>query len=650
VLSGRLCRLACVAFGAVALIAVLPSAAFGVILAPTTVDGPSPQILEFGGVAIASDGTGGLVYTKSVEGVPHVFVARYVDNSWGTPIRVDAGQRFEATEPRIAADRKGRLLVVWVTPVATVHGTVRKALMSAILGPGSEGFSPSLIVDPNVGNGVGVTPSVAGASAGKAIVAYRVVTEDFTKAKPTAVQLRPGDVLADIRLARFNGSGWSKLGAVNRNPAASMRPPSETNGPQVGIGATGNAVVVWQEPDQTGVTRIWARRVFASSIGPPVEASPPTWDGEPVGGEADAFSLGVTQFDQARIVSRVESSGAAPARLFLGTFEPNFEEGGPKLVGPQLLPTPSAPLGPPAVAAGGLGGGEGKMRIAYPAGESIQLFGVDGRGGAAPLGALAGPQPIPTSTVAATVGSEGGGVTAYETIDQNGLPAVAIRQEFPDGTAQSGVVIGAAEGVVSRLSAAATEEGDALIGFRQGEAGSFEIVGDRVSAPPATFGLRLPKKWVKPRRAVLGWEPAPTSVGGVTYSVVVDGQVLGRQLTRLRFRPRPALLGAGIRRVRVIATDALGGQVVSRPAKLRVDDEPPSARLRTRGLKVSILLADQDSGVKRASCSFGDGSKRIRRRRVCRHAYRRPGRYPVLVREADRAGNSIVRHLEVVAR
>src|SRR5581483_10504938 len=93
---------------------------------------------------------------------------------------------------------------------------------------------------------------------------------------------------------------------------------------------------------------------------------------------------------------------------------------------------------------------------------------------------LADPPVAGASEVVDTVGAEGGGVIAYESLDANGLPAIAVRQEFPDGSAQSGIVEGGVEGPVSQLAAANTEAGDALIGFRQGEAGSFEIVGERV--------------------------------------------------------------------------------------------------------------------------------------------------------------------------
>jgi hypothetical protein len=625
------------------------SPALAVILPPTTIDGPSPVVLEFGGVAMASDGTGGLVYTKQVEGAAHVFVARYNGNVWSPPVRVDWGDKFEASEPCISAGRNGRLLVAWTTPVAAVKGKIRRGLLAASLGPDADEFSPATVVDPNVGEEAGVAPALAGVSTGKATIAYRVITENFSVATThIGVQLHPGDVLAEIRVARLNGDRWSRLGAINRNVAASMRPPSRWNGPQVAIGATGNAVVAWQEPDQTGAARIWVRRIFSSSIGPPILAGPATWEGKPVSGEASSFSLGVTRFDQARVVSRVEGASGEPTRLFLGTLEPNYKEGGSNLDGPQLIAgSASVVPGVAAVAAGGTGGGEGEMRIAFASGSAITQLSGDGHGGFTPGASLGDPPPAGGGEVVTTVGAEGGGVTAYESIDANGLPAIAVRQEFPDGSAQSGVIEGDVEGPVAQLAAANTEAGDALIGFRQGEAGSFEIVGDRVSAPPVSFSLEVPTKWVKPRKALVRWEAALSTVGGVSYAVVVNGRTVGKQINRRRFKPRAALLGNGIAQVEVIATDELGGQVVSRAAELKVDGEPPLATARTHGLAVTIKLSDADSGVARASCLFGEGSKPVRSLRICRHRYPHPGSHTVLVRERDRAGNAIVRHLRV---
>ncbi len=90
-----------------------------VILPATTIDGPSENIVGFGGVAMAEDGTGGLVYLKRVNGVPHVFVSRYAGGQWQAPIRVDTEEPFAATWPRIGAANGGELVVVWATPFAT---------------------------------------------------------------------------------------------------------------------------------------------------------------------------------------------------------------------------------------------------------------------------------------------------------------------------------------------------------------------------------------------------------------------------------------------------------------------------------------------------------------------------------------------------
>src|SRR5262249_10821863 len=130
--------------------ALLAAPASAVILSPTTIDGPSTEGLSLGGVSMAADGTGGLVYTKSVDGVQHVFASRYDGGQWSAPIRADAESSFAASQPRIAAGENGRLLVVWVAPVATLaKGGIRYGLYSASLGSGAGEFGSQLLVDSN---------------------------------------------------------------------------------------------------------------------------------------------------------------------------------------------------------------------------------------------------------------------------------------------------------------------------------------------------------------------------------------------------------------------------------------------------------------------------------------------------------------------
>jgi hypothetical protein len=626
------------------------------ITPPVTVDGPSSGILDFGGAAMAPDGSGGLVYTKAVEGVPHVFASRYVNGAWSAPIRVDWDQPYEASQPRITAGRGGELLVVWVTGVATVHSQVQHALYSANIGPGGTGFGPSLLVDPNVGEGIGVDPSLSGTAPGQATVAYRVITYTFTvPGLSTAVQLRPGDVMADIRLARLGGDRWSRLGAINRNPEASMRPPAPANGPQVGAGIDGGAVVAWQEPDQTGTARIWMRRVFGTTPGPVLEASPANWEGEPVSGDADAFSLAVTPLNQARVAFRIAGSGASGPRLLLNTLPPDFAVPSGALNGAStVFKGGQGALGIPGVAATEKGGGhEGALSLAFAAGTEVHQVGVDANGGLTPLATPPGPGAKPAAETVAAIGPEGSSALAYPALDAQGRPVAAVHQEFASGAAQVGLLAGTGGGPVAQLSAGSSGRGDALFGFRQGEGGRYEIVAERVSAPPTSFKAKAPKRWVRPGRARLRWQVANSAVGGLTYSVLLEGQVVKRGLHRRSYLPPRRLLGSGVRQAQAMATDWLGERVLSPMVKLRVDAVAPRIAVkvsRARGL-VSVGVRDRESGLRTASTSvsFGDGVRDHGGSKF-HHAYTSPGRYTIAVRARDKVGNRVSRRFEAVVR
>jgi hypothetical protein len=634
-----------------------------VITQPTVIDGPNSDGIVLGGVAMAHDGTGGLVYTKTIEGKPHVFASRYDGSTWSPPIRVDWDQPFEASEPRVAAGNGGRLLVVWVTEVATLaNGELRRGLFSASLGPGASEFGHSLLVDPNVKNGTGTSPSVAGTTPGKAIVIYRVITHTFGLGGEftNAVQLRPGDVVADIRVARLEGDRWSRLGAINRNPAASMRPPSETNGPQVGIGATGRAVVAWQEPDASGAARIWMRRVTGTTLGPIFLASPETFEGKPLSEDATAFDLAVTPDDRARLAARVDGGPGSPLhgqRIFLTSLGSSSSPNGAKPTGSELADgggsaAPPEPLGPPAVAATG-GNGEGALDLAFTAGAAVRSVGIDAQGKLLAPQTVGGPPAASASPVVATVDPEGGSFTAYEATDESGSPTVAVRQEFPGGELQTGLLYGPLGGSISQLIGAGSGSGDAMLAFCQGESGQLAIVADRASAPPAGFAITVPAKWVRPPRAEVEWKPPSSAVGGLTYSLVLDGRIVRSNVRRRRITLPRTLLGSGIRKVRVIATDQLGGEVLSKAAKLRVDGQPPRLRIRVRARRGEVILRlkDAQSGLAPGTVriSFGDGSA-SRGKATIDHRYAHAGRYTIRVRAKDRVGNRLVQRAQVEVR
>ncbi|HTA05297.1 MAG TPA: hypothetical protein VK774_02945, partial [Solirubrobacteraceae bacterium] len=272
------------ALAAVSLLAHVASAD-AVILPATTLDGPNEEIVGFGGVAMAEDGTGGAVYLKRVEGVAHVFVARYADGHWQAPIRVDNGQPFAASWPRIGAANGGELVVIWATPFATEGEQPVDELLSSTLGPGASIFGPAMIVDPDIRAGIGTSPALAMNSNGQADVVYRVVNNEEGQ-RSSIPLLRPGDVVEQVRAAHFGGETWSSLGEVNRDPGVSMRPPTEANAPELAIGPTGNGVVVWQEPDIDGVARIWARRIFGSTLDFVLPVTATSLSGSPIGNDA----------------------------------------------------------------------------------------------------------------------------------------------------------------------------------------------------------------------------------------------------------------------------------------------------------------------------------------------------------------------------
>lgn len=627
-------------------------AARAVILPPVTIDGPSSAIGEFGGAAVSEDGTGGLVYTKQVGGAQHVFAAQYLHGHWLAPVRVDWGNPYGATYPRIAAADGGWLVVVWVTQIATVDGRVQRALEASTLSPGGSSFGEQITVDPDVGEGEGVDPSLALAANGQGYVAYRAVTENFKEGPQTTIQpLHRGDVLADIRIARYEGQLWSGAEQVNRDPRLSMRPPTESNGPQVALGRDDQAVVAWQEPESNGVARIWARRVFGGTLGLALQASPTTYDGQPLNAEADAFALSVSRFGDAMVVSRVDGTPGTPLagpRLFSNTLPESAYYTAGQFTGPVLLDgsATASGLGAPSVAVDD----QGEYRIAFTsAGMASTLVG--GEKQAAPELTL-GPAAAPGAAAVTALNPEGGGVSAWTASGAQGPAGVGVREDFPGGGAQSALLTGAVGGPVSELSAGGSESGEALIGFREGSVGEYEIVGEGVSVPPPAFLVEAPRGWVRPSQAELQWSSAEDSTGGVTYSLVIDGHIVQRGIQGLSVLPSRRVLGSGVLHIQILAADASGQQTLSPESALDVDGSPPVASVRHgRGRTVIVRVKDAQSGALAAdtTVSFGDG-RHARGRLTYRHAYARSGRYVIVVHMRDRVGNEATAHLRVSVR
>ncbi|MGP0101079.1 MAG: PKD domain-containing protein [Solirubrobacteraceae bacterium] len=630
---------------AVALVALLLAAApaGAVVLPAVTVDGPSQEIVGFGGVAMAEDGTGGVVYLKRSGGVPHVFVSRFVGGQWQAPIRVDTEEPFAASWPRIGAADGGELIVTWATQYATREGKPLYELLGSELGPGAEGFGRAIFIDSNIEEATGTNPDLAVSSTGQADIVYRIVEPLATN----VALLRPGDVVEQVRVAHFDGERWSNLGAINRNPSSSMRPPTQANAPAIAIGPTGNAVVVWQEPDTEGVARIWARRLFGSALDYVMPVSATTFNGAPISTDSEAPSVAFSRLGQADVAYRQAGGPGSPLpgpRIFINVLPDGESTSGAEFEGAQLADQSvgggaAAVVGPPSIDIDE----DRNMRLLYDSNGTPRVIEASGNGlvGAVSLGPpFAGSEPF----AASVMDPQGGGVSAWPSEEAPGHPAVAVRENFPSGAVQTALVSGGAGGEVDELSVGRSGLGDGIIAFRQGEFGNAAIVAAQATAPPVPFVVSAPKVWVKPSQAKISWLPAQSAAGPITYGLVLDGHVEPTsQGGSLQASVDPRGLSSGRHRLQVLATDRDGQSTLSAPVPLLIAGVPPTVRIQAgRGSSsVSVLVSDPYDGVKASAVSvgFGDGTAARGRTRL-EHRYARPGVYLVTVHVRDRIGNS----------
>jgi hypothetical protein len=626
-----------------------------VILPAVTIDGPSEEIVGFGGIAMAEDGTGGVVYLKRVAGVAHVFVARYVAGHWLAPIRVDGEQPFAASWPRIGAANGGELVVVWATPFASEKQKPVDELLSATLGPGSSRFGPAMIVDRDIRQGTGTSPDLAMSPTGQADVVYRVVSE--TEGSRSGIPLlRPGDVIEQVRVARFNGARWSPLGSINRNRGVSMRAPTPANAPQIAIGPTGNAVVVWQEPDIQGVARIWARRLFGATINYVLPVSASSFSGGPIQDDADAPTVAFSRVGQAAVAYRQVAGPGSPLpgpRIFLNLLPDGESANGAAFTGATVAD---------AAVAGGRTATIGRPSIDIDEQQDLRLLydsngvprvveGNDlGLAGTLSLGSPFVGTVLPASELpsASVMNPAGGGISAWASADAHGHPAVAAREDFRGGAVQTAILSGGAGGPIADLAVGRSTLGDGLVAFQQGPLGNAAIVTAQVTAPPATFVASVPTGWVKPPQARVSWEPVVSANGPISYTVVLDGRELATPPGTFQVAFNPRGLGDGAHRAQVLARDIYGQAELTAASKLRIDGQPPTVKVtRERGHTVTVRVGDAQSGVRAraVSVSFGDG-QRGGGRSLLRHRYARAGVYALTIRVRDKIGNQgVVRRL-----
>lgn len=640
----------------------LPVSAGAVIHPAQTVTGPANNIVEVAGAAMASDGSGGVLYRAVAEGVEYLYVVPFDDGVFKTPIRVDAENPYGASQPAIAAGEGGRLLVVWVQPRNISRtGVTLYALESATLAPGADTFGQEIMVDANVGepysgNVSHVEPRLAMAPDGEAYVVYRVLADECKlggadTGNPRNVECPPAGSdreVVEVRAARYDYLLWNSLGEINRASAIAMPDPNASNAPAIGIGEEGNGVVAWQEPSNSGEpARIWARRLFGVRQGTVLPVSPEALKGAPVSSSAEAPAVAVSRFGEAKIGFQIDGgkgSAVPTTQLYANALPSTVDPNGAKLEGAVPLPGAVASgIGPVSTSIGP----SGEYRFAWRQNGVVREIsgGLQGEGNVATIGAG-------TGAVYTTVNPSGGATTVWNAM-VGGLPVVETREEFQNGAYQAASMAGGVGGPVSGLSFAGSGQGDALIAWMQGPPGDSEVVGDFVQAPPSSLIISTPEGWVTSREATVTWEPDSDAVANVNYTVYVDGRPVIRGLHGTNASLRTAALGDGVHQVQVLATDSAGQRTMSVREPLKIDANPPIVHVklvdRRRGVRVTVI--DDASGVnaKATRISFGDGAHASGKRRAT-HVYKRSGRYTITAEVRDNVGNHATVHIEVQVR
>ena len=278
-------------------------------------------------------------------------------------------------------------------------------------------------------------------------------------------------------------------------------------------------------------------------------------------------------------------------------------------------------------------------------GQGAAALTVDGddQGVQAPARVDDGGGQAPTDPVV-TLGASGAAAFAWKR-NAGARGAVVARERRSDGVTTDRQLSAARGGAVDDVRLGGSGLGDALVAWSQGSAAGRQIAAAAVDAPPDTFNVQTPLDWVRSATVALQWDPALHAIGEVRYAVVVDDDTKADGLRGTTTTLKTSEFDDGARTVTIVATDDAGQETTSVPATLKIDRRAPRVSFSRRGRVLRVRISDgakgAGSGTRSGSVAigFGDGA-RSAGRPGARHRYSRAGRFRVVVRVRDKAGNA----------
>ncbi len=494
----------------VAIAVMLPvQPAAGAIEPAVTLDGPSEGIVGFGGVAMAEDGTGGVVYLKRVDGVAHVFVSRYVGGQWQTPIRVDTEEPYAASWPRIGAAEGGELVVVWATPFRHRDTTGRSTSCSAPRwAPGSSTFGPSDRHRPRHPRRHRHEPGARDEldRSGRRRLPGRATSN--------RARSRASRCCAPATWSRKCASRTSTASAGRRSARSTAIPASRCVRPR--------------SPTRRRSRSARPATAWSSGRSPTSKASRASGPGASSGARSD-YVLPVSADEFRRDPDRGRRRRAQRRPLAAGPGGRGLPPGRR----PRLATARTAHLPEHAPRRGIASQRRGvPRRRASPTPRCSGGTRGDGRCRRASTSTKSATSACSTTATARRASSRAtiAGCPAPSRWDRRspdrrlrgerheprrrrglglaerrpaGSPAVAVREDFPGGAVQTRSGERWRRRRIGELAVGRSGLGDGLVAFQQGPLGNAAIVAAQVTAPPAALVLSTPNSWVKPAQAVV---------------------------------------------------------------------------------------------------------------------------------------------------
>ncbi|HEV3229517.1 MAG TPA: hypothetical protein VGY97_08590 [Solirubrobacteraceae bacterium] len=420
------------------------------IVPPVVLDGPSPDIQSLGGVAIAVDGGGALVYVKAVNGVNHVFASLLTSHVWSPPVQVDVGLSGASSQPVVGAGNLGKVAVAFIN-----GGNLYQSVA-----PGTgQHFTPP--------QGIATSASNPALSMSQDGAAYLSFTDPTTPAHVRVAHMPYKDINFHLNPQSLNIDAARNAGDT---PAKA---------PRVGISADGTGIVSWGEDGADGHVHAWVRRVARDSISPtPQDIGLPSFGGATgIGADAAqvqlefAGSLGWGVFRQAF------SATGTPERVFARRFIGSLFESPVPLDDLTFPATDSA--GPPALSSTG----KGDALVAVGLLSSHQTIASVAR---AKFHRFEAPIPLNSGTdavdpqPAAALGNNGVGLVAWHQSSAAGAPIGVMGRSlagfhFGPEVRLSSPSLGSVA-ITGGFYAAADRHGNATVAYVQGDAAGRRIV------------------------------------------------------------------------------------------------------------------------------------------------------------------------------